>query len=104
MIPYLLKNLLVPEVAALESARRTDEIVDFYFSEGVVDPCNEFASVMYKFAVWAFEERGYNQTGDEIRVVALLAHHIQHELKRIFPFKSGKNAIIVYTLQTHATP
>jgi len=36
--------------------------------------------------------------------VALLAHHIQHELKRIFPFKSGKNAIIVYTLQTHATP
>ena len=100
VIPYLLKNLLVPEVAALESARKSDELVDFQFSGGVVDPCKEFASVMYKFAIWAFEERGYNQTCNEIHVVALLAHHLQHELKRIFPFKSGKQHI-GYTLETN---
>lgn len=95
VLPYLLKNLIKPELDTIESARiNGDSTLDSIFSGGVVDPCIKLAGVMYKFVVWAFEERCYNQSAHDILIVARLGQLVQEQLKEIFPTKSGNTKLL----------
>ena len=91
LFPYLIKNLIQPEVQLICERAKTDELLMFKFDDGhgVVDPCPELQIVAFKFVAWVIKERRYNQSTTEIMDLARDAAHLQEELKRVFPNKTG---------------
>lgn len=92
-LPFLMENLIEPELAKIEELMEKDANVRAQFPNGVRDPCQQYCSILEQFVSWYFMARRLRHTESSILQVAKEGEKLQIQLKTLFPERAGATVV-----------